>query len=1586
MRNLKKILAMVLALVMSLSLMATAGAADFKDQADISEKYQTAVEVLRNLEVFNGYAEDNTFRPENSITREEVAAIIYRIATGDVKGASAGIYADYNIFKDVTPDRWSAGYINFCANAEYIKGHGNGNFDPKGNVTGYEALAMILRAIGYTANGGFSGPEWHLQTGRVAEARGITKNVQMGTLGEPASRQTVAELLFQSILVNMVNYDQRTGYYELEQSLGYKVFQLEELEGVVVANEFANLYGTSVLADGKTNLEVAKDDIRTLDIATEITAIGERYALYTQNVKKVLTFTNEGLNTVKETGAATDISSAGKFQSTADMRLSTTGENITQFYVNFDRAGLYTCDQRLEFSVTFAEANAMISFDRYANVDISAVAARDNLDNTGDNNWTVNTKTLGDWATNETTETPVGNLVASSGDYVFVDADYPVTFKKVIRANNDISNEDLNVIYGIFGAADNFLNNSSSSVWAKDQITGDVFVGTVSSNPTTREEQDLSNNISYNQFFETYINSKTSDINWNTSVNGDWVKFIDNNNDGVCDYAFRTTSWLDEAMGTFKKGDNTITEYNRFNEDNSTVRYMDGNTPAVGDVVVCSLIDGQILVEPAKNETVTVSNYNWRDDKITTDKGEYGQSGIGNATEMPQLISTMDDRTEYVVYFDHFGFVRAYELPGETKYALVTEMYAANNFNGNVVNNSSLTVELTMPNEAGNTESKEYGLINTDTPLRARTAWTMVQSTVGAYQYYNYLQPAIAHLGVTRNDFAPTKGAPAFNNSTRVWQFWSAWRQIARVVSAADAAGLEEFNYGRYDRSKVLADQITANTYSFTNVAIANINGDNVSLNGAAQLRLDSNGQPTYFDVNNNGIFGDTGDLPRYSVDYVQLATGDVAAKQVNYPVHDKYSYWDNGVVNATHNTEFYIVHNNGVHYFKDYVNMPELNGDNYIYAAYAVARDTSGDRANRPYWVADVIVYEVRTWDNDATTSVALAYFNQSRTSGSVQLLNTLSNVEGGPMVDVVPGGLSWNAQGGSFDDYSGYGFYHVWNGSAVENGQMSARRVSRIQNSVPSDGNYGKAGIYAGYVDRVTEDAVSGGYIYVNTTINGANRSIALAVNNNVFEVQEDTQLGGGNYNVANSLRYSNLSTNQIRPGDLIIWQGGTRNTSTVCDAAFIVDLGVPSVNPTSESELRYRDTPIFLKGTEWTAITAEQGTTPSSDYIDITFNFTSNTSGFPGKGSVTEKVAKGTAATYYSNQEIFKLGGWTVTNMSAVDAAGNPVGTWTASTPGNLVFTNVQTTGNITVTVEYTKVVNSVNVTLSGFSGGEAVSFSAPTATLPNGTVTSGTPFGVGMDWESGATVTWTGLPNTTYDLSLGSNATFRLSNVGNAYTLTCEKVQGAASVTVTAAAMTPTTITGAATTGITWGTVNPTAAYEGDTFEIAVTVNAGYEVTGMYWTDDGVTKHQMTEKPSVPGTWVSSDAVGSAPVTVYAEVVSTTAVVSLGNMVGTVTVTADYTDVNGDVLTGQAFTADAGGTPGTPITVKKGTAVTLHFTAPATPYVTGALNGKPVTLSITGNGTNTVYVNGINEDVTLAVFGSQADLDQWVATNS
>ena len=146
----KKLLAMVLALVMTLSLAVSANAA-FKDVKDINETYAESAEVLANLGVFKGY-EDGSFNPKGDITRAEVATIIYRIVTGDVADRQDGIYADYAKFKDVAANHWAAGYIGYCSNAGLIKGNGAGRFLPATTVNGYQALAMILRAMGYDQN------------------------------------------------------------------------------------------------------------------------------------------------------------------------------------------------------------------------------------------------------------------------------------------------------------------------------------------------------------------------------------------------------------------------------------------------------------------------------------------------------------------------------------------------------------------------------------------------------------------------------------------------------------------------------------------------------------------------------------------------------------------------------------------------------------------------------------------------------------------------------------------------------------------------------------------------------------------------------------------------------------------------------------------------------------------------------------------------------------------------------------------------------------------------------------------------------------------------------------------------------------------------------------------------------------------------------------------------------------------------------------------------------------------------------------------------------------------------------------------
>ena len=79
----KKLLAMVLALVMTLSLAVSANAA-FKDDKSISDDYAESVAVLNGMGVFKGY-EDGSFQPEGDITRAEVSAIVYRVYTQNVK-------------------------------------------------------------------------------------------------------------------------------------------------------------------------------------------------------------------------------------------------------------------------------------------------------------------------------------------------------------------------------------------------------------------------------------------------------------------------------------------------------------------------------------------------------------------------------------------------------------------------------------------------------------------------------------------------------------------------------------------------------------------------------------------------------------------------------------------------------------------------------------------------------------------------------------------------------------------------------------------------------------------------------------------------------------------------------------------------------------------------------------------------------------------------------------------------------------------------------------------------------------------------------------------------------------------------------------------------------------------------------------------------------------------------------------------------------------------------------------------------------------------------------------------------------------
>ena len=277
----KKLLAMVLALVMTLSLAVSANAA-FKDVKDIDETYAESAAVLNGLGVFKGYEEKDgtfSFQPKNAITRAEVAAIVYRIYTGDVKDAYVKNYETYNKFGDMAGAGWAKGYIGYCANAALVKGYPNGTFVPSGKVTGYEVLAMILRAVGYDQKGEFTGADWALHVAEIAERQGILDNVKGVDLNAPATREVVAELLFQSIKVPMVTYTAAFGYQNVglnekadnklfakNKTLGSKNFELDCVTGYVTANDYGTKFKNMQikgenLAEKEKTVKVADQDI-----------------------------------------------------------------------------------------------------------------------------------------------------------------------------------------------------------------------------------------------------------------------------------------------------------------------------------------------------------------------------------------------------------------------------------------------------------------------------------------------------------------------------------------------------------------------------------------------------------------------------------------------------------------------------------------------------------------------------------------------------------------------------------------------------------------------------------------------------------------------------------------------------------------------------------------------------------------------------------------------------------------------------------------------------------------------------------------------------------------------------------------------------------------------------------------------------------------------------------------------------------------------------------------------------------------------------------------------------------------------------
>ena len=271
MKNLKKVLALVLAFACAFTMFA--GAA-FTDEADIKVDDEV-VNTLVSLGVVQGF-EDGSFQPNGTVTRAQMAKMIYVLRTGN---SDASAYNnDKTTFTDIN-GHWAAGYIKYCQSLGIIAGKSSTTFAPNLEVTAQEAAKMLLVTLGYDAEkAGLVGTGWASKTNALADEAGLLEDVNT-SFTAACPRQYAAQLIYNTIFAKTVVL--RDGSYTKygydntpNPTVGEKYMGLEEFTGIFQGNDNV----VSTLKEGEIQIEGTADNKKytakaTFDMDNEL--IGE---------------------------------------------------------------------------------------------------------------------------------------------------------------------------------------------------------------------------------------------------------------------------------------------------------------------------------------------------------------------------------------------------------------------------------------------------------------------------------------------------------------------------------------------------------------------------------------------------------------------------------------------------------------------------------------------------------------------------------------------------------------------------------------------------------------------------------------------------------------------------------------------------------------------------------------------------------------------------------------------------------------------------------------------------------------------------------------------------------------------------------------------------------------------------------------------------------------------------------------------------------------------------------------------------------------------------------------------------------------
>lgn len=224
--------------------------------------YQKALALCKSLGVITGY-DDGSVKPESTVTRAEMAAIILRMTAA----TSTSKYR--NIFDDVTTSHWAADTIQTAADAKYINGMGDGTFNPDGDVQYEQAVKMVVCGMNYDYDAQIRGgyPEGYISVASVNLKLLNGLNAKRGTAIE---RGEIIKMVYNALLGP---YHKITAYADN----GAPIYDTDDDETLAKAK--FDVYEEKGLLTGTSNISITSskptDGQITIDGQTFLCSIPE---------------------------------------------------------------------------------------------------------------------------------------------------------------------------------------------------------------------------------------------------------------------------------------------------------------------------------------------------------------------------------------------------------------------------------------------------------------------------------------------------------------------------------------------------------------------------------------------------------------------------------------------------------------------------------------------------------------------------------------------------------------------------------------------------------------------------------------------------------------------------------------------------------------------------------------------------------------------------------------------------------------------------------------------------------------------------------------------------------------------------------------------------------------------------------------------------------------------------------------------------------------------------------------------------------------------------------------------------------------